>query len=128
MIVSMSSDAGHEAGEKTARTKTIRLSIEIDAPAEAVWHAISDAEELQRWFPLEAEVEPGVGGKVTVGWGPDIIGSGRIVAWEEGRRLRYVEEGAKEEGAGEEGAEEEGPEDEAVALERSLAECLERLV
>lgn len=72
-------------------TKSIDLSIEIDAPTEAVWEAISNAEELQRWFPLNAEIEPGEGGTVTIDWGPDIRGTGDIEVWEEGRRLLYVE-------------------------------------
>ena len=60
----------NEAEQRAARTKDIDLSIEIDASPEAVWRAISDGEELGRWFPLEAEVVPGVGGTVTVAWGP----------------------------------------------------------
>ncbi len=72
-------------------TKTIDLSVELDAPPEAVWKAISDAEQLRRWFPLNATVEPGVGGSVTLDWGPDCAGTGRIVAWEEGSHLRYTE-------------------------------------
>jgi len=75
----------------TPKTKSIDLTIEIDAPAEAVWQAISNAEELARWFPLNAEIEPGVGGTVTIDWGPDIRGTGDIEAWDEGRRLVYVE-------------------------------------
>jgi uncharacterized protein YndB with AHSA1/START domain len=72
-------------------TKSIDLTIEIDAPPEAVWEAISKAEELQRWFPLNAEIEPGVGGTVTIDWGPDVRGTADIEAWDEGRRLVYVE-------------------------------------
>ncbi len=33
-------------------------------PASAVWHALTDAEELMRWFPPLARVEPGVGGSM----------------------------------------------------------------
>ncbi|MGD8330995.1 MAG: SRPBCC domain-containing protein [Acidobacteriota bacterium] len=73
------------------KTKTVDLTIEIDAPPEAVWQAIANAEELARWFPLNAEIEPGVGGTVTIDWGPDVAGTGDIDVWEEGRRLRYVE-------------------------------------
>ena len=73
------------------KTKRIDLTIEIDAPPEAVWQAISNAEELQSWFPLNAEIEPGEGGTVTIDWGPDIRGTGDIEVWDEGRRLVYVE-------------------------------------
>jgi uncharacterized protein YndB with AHSA1/START domain len=72
-------------------TKSVDLTIEVDAPAEAIWEAISSAEELQRWFPLNAEVEPGEGGTVTLDWGPDVRGTADIEVWDEGRRLVYVE-------------------------------------
>jgi uncharacterized protein YndB with AHSA1/START domain len=91
-------------------TKKIDLTIEIDAPPEAVWEAISSAEELQRWFPLNAEIEPGEGGTVTIDWGPDIRGTGDIEVWDEGRRLVYVERPWGEESA------EDGQDDEAVRV------------
>lgn len=73
------------------RTKTIDLSIELDASTDAVWQAISDAEELRRWFALDAAVEPGVGGSVTLSWGPESSGTARIDAWNPGEHLRYIE-------------------------------------
>ena len=45
-------------------TRTQQHEIVIDAPIEAVWKAISDAEELTRWFVEEASVEPAVGGTI----------------------------------------------------------------
>ncbi len=77
---------------ESRRTKDIDLTIEIDADAETVWRAISDGEEISRWFPLNAEVEPGVGGKYRIDWGPGCGGQGTITDWEEGVRLRYEEE------------------------------------
>ncbi len=77
---------------ESQRTKDIDLTIEIDADAETVWRAISDGEEISRWFPLNAEVEPGVGGKYKIDWGPDCGGQGTITEWEEGARLMYREE------------------------------------
>ena len=41
----------------------ITKTIEIDAPIEAVFKAISDEKELIRWFPNKATLEPRVGGK-----------------------------------------------------------------
>ncbi len=76
---------------ETMATKTVEQAIEIEASPDEVWQAISTAEELQRWFPLTAEIVPGVGGTVTIAWGPDVAGTGRIDVWEEGRRLRYIE-------------------------------------
>ena len=69
-------------------TRTQQHEIVIDAPVEAVWKAISDAEELTRWFVEEASVEPGVGGTITISWGGDEKGQGRIDEWEPNRKLR----------------------------------------
>ena len=77
---------------ESRRTKEIDITVEIDADVETVWRAISDGEEISRWFPLNAEVDPRVGGKYKIDWGPDCGGQGTITAWEEGVRLRYEEE------------------------------------
>lgn len=39
-------------------------TVEIEAPIERVWRALTEAAELERWFPLEARVEPGEGGSI----------------------------------------------------------------
>ena len=69
-------------------TRTQQHEIVIDAPLEAVWKAISDGEELTRWFVEEATVEPRVGGTITISWGGDETAQGRIDAWEPNRKLR----------------------------------------
>ena len=62
--------------------------IVIDAPIEAVWKAISDGEELTRWFVEEATVKPGVGGTIAISWGGGEKSSGTIEAWEPNQKLR----------------------------------------
>jgi uncharacterized protein YndB with AHSA1/START domain len=42
--------------------KAIEHTIEIDAPREQVFRALTDAEELARWFPSTAESDPRTGG------------------------------------------------------------------
>jgi len=69
-------------------TRTIEKIVHIDAPAETVWRALTDATELQRWFPLQAEVEPGEGGKIWMAWGDYWEGTNNIEIWEPPRRLR----------------------------------------
>lgn len=88
--------------------------IEIDAPVEAVWKALTEAEELTHWYVQEAEVEPGVGGRMWVSFGEGMAGSARIEIWEPGKRLRLSllapsegEEGERGEG-GEKGERDEG--------------------
>ena len=74
------------AASKTG-TRTIVKEIEIAAPVNAVWKALTDSQELARWFPLDARVKPGLGGSVFLSWGPDCEGEARITAWEPGHRL-----------------------------------------
>ena len=70
----------------TARSQEHRLM--IAAPPATVWKAITEAEELVRWFPLQAESTPGAGGSLTYGWGPELTGICRIEVWEPPRHLR----------------------------------------
>jgi len=44
--------------------RVISKQIEIGAPPEAVWKALTDPEELKRWFTLDAPVKPGPGGEI----------------------------------------------------------------
>jgi uncharacterized protein YndB with AHSA1/START domain len=60
----------------------------IDAPPERVWRAITTADELVRWFPLDAKAQPGAGGALTYSWGKDFTGRCEIVAWEPPAHLR----------------------------------------
>jgi len=68
--------------------RRIEKQIEIAAPVEAVWKALTQAEELKRWFPLEAEVTPGAGGKIMISWGPEWQATSAIEVWEPNQRLR----------------------------------------
>ena len=61
--------------------------IEIAASPEAVWRALTDAAELERWFPLEARVEPGPEGSIWMSWQNEFAGSSRILEWDPPRRL-----------------------------------------
>jgi uncharacterized protein YndB with AHSA1/START domain len=68
--------------------RTIEMSLEIDAPADVVWKALTDAKELVRWFPLKAEIEPRVGGRYWMSWEGEFEGESRIEIHEPGRRLK----------------------------------------
>jgi uncharacterized protein YndB with AHSA1/START domain len=70
------------------KPRTIERTIEINAPTEAVWKAISDAQELVRWFPLQAEIEPKAGGRYWMSWGGEFEGKSVIEIFEPGKRLR----------------------------------------
>ena len=76
------------AQDTTEKARAIEVTLEIAAPVERVWKAITDPRELERWFPIHARVTPGVGGEVFMSWGPPWEGGSRIEAWDENRRLR----------------------------------------
>jgi uncharacterized protein YndB with AHSA1/START domain len=73
----------------TARSVT--REIQIAAPVDAVWKALTDAEELTRWFPPRADVIPGVGGSIRMSWqNMGELDDGRIEVWDAERHLRTV--------------------------------------
>jgi uncharacterized protein YndB with AHSA1/START domain len=61
--------------------------IEIDAPPDEVWKAISTGEGLARWYAEEARVEPRAGGENWVSWGEGQDVGNQNLAWEPGKRL-----------------------------------------
>ncbi|MDX1390331.1 MAG: SRPBCC domain-containing protein [Acidobacteriota bacterium] len=63
-------------------TRTIEIAMDIDAAVSRVWQALTDAEQLRRWFPLSAEVDPHVGGSIRLTWGPELDARNAIIAWE----------------------------------------------
>lgn len=81
----MSSEAG---------TKRFEYELAIDARPEDVWRAISDGDELQRWFPISARMKPGLGGSVFLSWGPACEGEAPIVLWEPHKRIVWKEQHA----------------------------------
>jgi uncharacterized protein YndB with AHSA1/START domain len=77
--------------KKDSSARRFEMSIDIAAPPDAVWNALTNAEELTRWFPLEARVTPGKGGAMYWGWGEGWSGESKIAEWEPNTRLRLVE-------------------------------------
>jgi uncharacterized protein YndB with AHSA1/START domain len=68
-------------------SRRIETSIEINASPEAVWKALTDADELTRWFPMEARVTPGVGGSIWTAWTGEFEDTARIEVWDPPRKL-----------------------------------------
>jgi uncharacterized protein YndB with AHSA1/START domain len=76
--------------DRPAGTRQQEHEIVIDAPIEAVWKAITDADELTRWFVEAAKVVPGVGGTFWISWGGAEEGESRIEVWEPNQKLRLA--------------------------------------
>jgi uncharacterized protein YndB with AHSA1/START domain len=84
-----------ETAAAAEQVRAFRMSLDIDASPEEVWRALTEAEELVRWFSTEARVTPGKGGSMLWSWGHGEDWETRIDAWEPGRLLRLVQEDAR---------------------------------
>jgi uncharacterized protein YndB with AHSA1/START domain len=71
--------------------KKVIAEVSIAADADAVWRAVSEGEELKRWFPVDARVTPGVGGSVWQSFGDGMDWEVPIEIWEPRRHLRTVD-------------------------------------
>jgi|SRR5271166_2817125 len=82
-----------ESGSSPTDKKEMHLEreITINAPVETVWKALTDANELTKWFPLSARVTPGKGGKIFLSWGPSCEGEADIIAWEPNKKFACKE-------------------------------------
>ena len=76
--------------ERRTGARAQEHEIVIDAAIESVWKAITDAEELTRWFVDEATVEPGAGGTIAISWGGAEKAQSRIEVWEPNHTLRLA--------------------------------------
>jgi uncharacterized protein YndB with AHSA1/START domain len=79
-----------ESDVRQEQGRSVEKTIEIDAPVDAVWAAISDAKELMRWFPPQARSTPGLGGSIWMCWEGFYESDGRIDVWEPERHLRIT--------------------------------------
>jgi uncharacterized protein YndB with AHSA1/START domain len=73
-------------------TRSVEMVLDIAADPDVVWRALTQAEELVRWFPYQASVTPGPGGSVTWSWDDKWTWESQIDVWEPGRRLRLVQD------------------------------------
>lgn len=71
--------------------RTIEKTIEIDAPVAAVWEALTTAEGLKNWFPMDARIEAREGAPVFLSWGPHCEGTGRVTGVVPHKLFQWVE-------------------------------------
>src|SRR5262245_50859909 len=73
--------------------RTLELHVEIDAPLEAAWKAITEGPGIANWFAPIAEVSaPGKGATVTAGWSDEMMMTHTVVAWEPLEHVRWLDE------------------------------------
>jgi uncharacterized protein YndB with AHSA1/START domain len=71
-------------------SRAAEITLTLDAPLEDAWKA-TDARELTRWFPLEADVQSAIGGSVTWRRDDHFAMVSRIDAWQPPRLLRLIQ-------------------------------------
>ena len=73
--------------------RTLELSVDIDAPLEAAWKAITEGPGLANWFPpMAAVTKPGIDGEVTFKWSESMAMTVKVDAWEPGKHVRWIDE------------------------------------
>ncbi|RPE12936.1 SRPBCC domain-containing protein [Chitinophaga lutea] len=65
--------------------RSVHATREINAPVEAVWKALTDAQELERWFPLKASVN---NGRIDLSWGGGVDWQMEIEEQQQNKYLR----------------------------------------
>jgi uncharacterized protein YndB with AHSA1/START domain len=76
-------------------TRAFEMTLEIAVPADAVWQALTSAEELVRWFPTRADITPGKGGRWLISWDGNWPWNAEIEIWEPNRHLRLIDRNAR---------------------------------
>ena len=73
--------------------RTLELTVDVDAPIEAAWKAISEGPGIANWFaPIATVSAPGVGGVVTAGWSDEMMMSNTVVVSEPNKHVRWLDE------------------------------------
>ncbi len=68
--------------------RRLETTVQIEAPPDQVWAALTEPVELQNWFPMNATVKPGVGGHIGMSWWDDVHFEVGIRSWDPGRHLQ----------------------------------------
>ena len=70
-------------------TDAVTQSIDVNASRERVWELLTDPGELTRWWPDAAELEPRLGGRVVLTFGPGHV-NGEVTHWEPPQALGFT--------------------------------------
>jgi uncharacterized protein YndB with AHSA1/START domain len=68
------------------RPREIRIALAIGAPPDQVFASLIDPTQVERWFGWKPEIEPHVGGRITLGV------DGKIFELHPGKRLAYADD------------------------------------
>jgi uncharacterized protein YndB with AHSA1/START domain len=66
----------------TSEARSTEVVVDIAATTEEVWQALTEADQLVQWFPLQAEVRGGVGGEMVWEWDGSWSWRSEIERWD----------------------------------------------
>ena len=73
--------------------RTLEMHVDIDAPIEAAWKAITEGPGIANWFAPVAEVSaPGAGATVKAGWSEEMMMTSTVDTWEPLKHVRWLDE------------------------------------
>ncbi len=71
-------------------TRSHEFEMGFEATPEEIWRALTEPEQIVKWFAVDAEVEPREGGRHYVSWGEGVDAEHEITIWDAPRHLRVV--------------------------------------
>jgi uncharacterized protein YndB with AHSA1/START domain len=74
-----------------AKTRSIDLTVDTSASLDAVWRALTDPKELERWFPMQASGTTGPGGHITLSWGPPMEWTTEVKVWDPPKHIQFAD-------------------------------------
>ena len=69
--------------------RSISVEVEVPGTLEEVWDAIATGPGVSKWF-VPAKIEPGVGGKMVLNFGPGMDSESEVTAWEAPHRFAAI--------------------------------------
>jgi len=69
--------------------RSLEKELFINATPQRVFQALTEKEDLERWFLVKAEVDLRPGGAIRFEWGPGMVEVGKILVCEPPHRLSY---------------------------------------
>ena len=66
--------------------RSISVEVEVPGTPEEVWDAIATGPGISKWF-VPAQVEPHVGGKMVLNFGPGMDSVSEVTAWDAPHRF-----------------------------------------
>ena len=72
--------------------RSISVEVEVPGTPEEVWEAIATGPGISKWF-VPAQVEPHVGGKMVLTFGPGMDSASEITAWDAPHRFSATSQG-----------------------------------